>query len=210
MYEMANDSRRSAEFDFRTVVGRALRYLEAAGDLSSTKAQLSALRSSATLPIEEAQASWDTVLAYIPVAQTWSEDVPTQEERALHAVLGLYALHQQSRSESMNRAKVGLGVALRQLRTAHGDSVLRRFGALITSVDFEELRFHLAGLARMLRSNKIPTDYVQLGLDLLLIQIPEQKSRVLLRWSRDFYAAPRETDAHDEVESQVLETQVSN
>lgn len=125
-------------------------------------------------------------------------DDPTDEERAVHAAMTLYAVHQQSQRERMHRPGWGLGRSVRTLgrRGGNEDAVRRRFEALGTAATFAELLEHSRGLVRQLRSQAVALDYGQLADDLLALQSPTGGGAVRLRWGRDYHRT-RPTDQHE-------------
>ncbi|GGH51509.1 type I-E CRISPR-associated protein Cse2/CasB [Microbacterium album] len=123
----------------------------------------------------------------------------TEEERAAFAAVTLYAMHQQSRSDtSMHRAAYGFGRSARLLgRRVDRDSVRRRFTALGTSATWDETVTHARGLIQQFRQHQIPLDYGRFARDLFDLQTAAA-DRVRMAWGRDFYRThdPRD-DAAD-------------
>jgi CRISPR system Cascade subunit CasB len=123
-------------------------------------------------------------------------DEPTPRERAKHAALTLYAIHQQSRQDaSMHVDGVALGEAVNRLAYASkgGDAgsrraaVVRRFAALGTAETWEQLLHHLRSLVRQLRDERVALDYGLLAEDLVRFHGPGGPERVRALWGRDFY-----------------------
>ena len=52
-----------------------------------------------------------------------------------------------------------------------------------------EFAVHIRGIVQLLKSAGIPLDYVKLAEDLYVLQIPEAKSRICLKWAEDYYRA---------------------
>ncbi len=123
--------------------------------------------------------------------------LPTPAERALHASLVLYAMHQQSQDEGVHRRGVSLGYAVGQLARARASeeemdtATLARFHQTALAADFAGHVQHLRGLIQLMRAQK-PTlglDYGLLAVDLWQLADPFQDSRdVLARWGRDLHA----------------------
>jgi len=136
-------------------------------------------------------------------------DEPTREERAVHATLTLFAVHQQARSEGMHRPGVGLGHAVARLERA-GDGVdderpspvRRRFDAVVTATDVAEATHHLRGLIAQMRGAGVGLDYGGLADDLVDFQAPERQDDVRRRWARQFYHQDTE-DRVDGIEAAV-------
>ncbi|WP_229371756.1 type I-E CRISPR-associated protein Cse2/CasB [Umezawaea beigongshangensis] len=128
-------------------------------------------------------------------------DEPTHAERAAHISLTLYALHQQSKDKPMHQRGWGVGRAVRRLHPEEPGTtpgpVLRRFQALGTSADLDELVHHARGVVQLLRGKEIPLDYALFADDLVRWQRPGGASAVRLRWGREFYRTrPAATDSH--------------
>jgi CRISPR system Cascade subunit CasB len=130
------------------------------------------------------------------------DDDPTREERATHAALTLYAVHQQARNEAMHRPGVGLGHAVGRLERRVGGAgddrtspVRRRFDAVVTATDVAEVTHHLRGLVTQMRGAAIGLDYGQLADDLVDFQFPTRQDDVRRRWARQFYH--QDVDEHD-------------
>jgi len=154
-------------------------------------------------------AVWELVYDGIPARLVGGEDprrsgeiVVSTAERAVHASLTLYAVHQQSQRVGMHRRDVGLGTAVRRLALATGaeSAVLRRFHALGTAQSLTEVLHHARGLLTQLRAAAIPLDHGRLAVDLDRLQRTGHADRVRLQWGRDYYArrpqsAPTEQDS---------------
>ncbi|MFI0796876.1 type I-E CRISPR-associated protein Cse2/CasB [Micromonospora rubida] len=117
---------------------------------------------------------------------------PSPQLHAEHAVLVLFALHQQSQSRLMHQPAVGLGLAVAKLRDSgkfSADAVTRRFGAAATATSFTEVVAHLRGLITQLRAltPAQPLDYNQLYQDLRAWQDPENAHAVRRRWGAQYF-----------------------
>lgn len=148
----------------------------------------------AILPVTEVPEEFlrqDTAIAgrpQLPVAA----DEPLPSERAKHAALTLYAVHQQSlRDRRMHRDGVGLGTAVALLVSAspNPEAVRRRFAALGTATTPVETVRHLRGLVRLLRDARIALDYGLLADDLRMLHRPDGPDRVRAWWGREHYRA---------------------
>ena len=120
------------------------------------------------------------------------DDEATREEIAAHISMTLYAVHQQSQRLPMHRRGFGLGRSVRQLNGPDVDSptnaVRRRFNALGTAEDLDELVYHARGMVQLLRTKAIPLDYALLADQLVRWQqIPNGPDVVRRVWGRDFY-----------------------
>jgi CRISPR system Cascade subunit CasB len=161
-----------------------LRYRE---NMSSGVSDLAALRRAVNMSPGADPRVWELTLAGVDVPSS-TGDEPTAAERAAHAALTLYAVHQQSQVKPMHVGGRGLGGAVRTLgRQVNEAAVRRRFEALGTAATFPELMTHARGLVTQLRSAGIPLDYGQLAEDLVGLQTPSTAARVRLRWGRDYH-----------------------
>ncbi|WP_433393426.1 type I-E CRISPR-associated protein Cse2/CasB [Micromonospora sp. KLBMP9576] len=123
----------------------------------------------------------------------------TPELRAEHAVLTLFAVHQQSQSRLMHQPDIGLGTALAKLR--HGDkfaagAIDRRFGAAATATSFAEVSAHLRGLVSQLRAFRPaqPLDYTRLFRDLCDWQHPDRVHTVRRRWGSQYFTHDKKAE----------------
>lgn len=124
-------------------------------------------------------------------------DDPTPAERALHATLVLYALHQQRNGERAHRPGIPFGVAVGMLaraRAVDGEfdgGVVGRFHQAALAPEFSGRLHHLRGLIQLMRSEKqtIGFDYGRLAVDLWHLADPYHDSlTVLARWGRDLHS----------------------
>ncbi|WP_245177318.1 type I-E CRISPR-associated protein Cse2/CasB [Geodermatophilus sp. DF01_2] len=157
---------------------------------------LAALRRASTAAPGSDPRVWEMTVAGLDVPAGTSDE-PTDDERAVHAALTLYAIHQQSQTASMHHAGYGLGRSVRALvqpDRSNEKAVRRRFEALGTASTFVELMDHARGLVRQLRSAAVPLDYGRLADDLAALQDPATAAGVRLRWGREYHRA-RPADA---------------
>ena len=157
-------------------------------------ATLAQLRRGVGKPVGAVPELWQAVLDGIPLPPR-HDDAATDNERAAHTALTLYALHQQSRSEPMHQPGQSIGTAARILsrRAPSEDATRRRFEALGTASTFEEVTNHARGLISQLRAYGVPLDYGQLADQFVWLLRRETADRVRLAWGRDFYR-PAVTD----------------
>lgn len=140
---------------------------------------------------------WSILFDGLPPSLAGRTDEPSRAERAIHAALTLYAIHQQSRQLPMHRDRRSLGLAAGDLaRTRAADrlggpdidpGVLRRFQALGTASTLTETLYHARALITQLRSSDVSLDYGRLAVDLLRLQQPGAGDGIRLSWGRDFY-----------------------
>ncbi|GHH66134.1 hypothetical protein GCM10017673_11400 [Streptosporangium violaceochromogenes] len=118
----------------------------------------------------------------------------SDEQRAEHAALALYGLHQQARSEPMHQPEVRLGQALRRLHQSGKfteEAVNRRVNAAASATQVSALLTHLRGLVTQLRTVGQPLDYDLLLDDIRAWQRPDSRQRARRRWGLDYYGRSR-------------------
>ena len=107
--------------------------------------------------------------------------------------LQLYAIHQQGEDLCVATTEDGysnVGTSLKLLRVGDdATAVDRRFNAMITSTDFDELIVHLRHLIRLLKSKQkgARIDYARLADDLYWIRKNKNKENIILNWAREYY-----------------------
>lgn len=137
---------------------------------------------------------WEVVFDGMPEPLLGRGDDPSESERAAHAAIVLFAIHEQSANARSHRRGRGLGRAIQDLaREANGDewqdgSIARRFRTMALTDGREERLRHLRGLITLLRSYEIPLDYGQLAWDLVVLERPDRSMSVLARWGREFHS----------------------
>lgn len=147
-------------------------------------------------------AIWPITLAELPETLAGRGEEPTPAERAVHAALALYGLHQQSHDDPTHQPGISLGRAVGRLaRARSGDgsldeATLRRFHQVALASDFGSRLYHLRGLITLMRSEKptIALDYGLLGVDLWHLADPRHDANAVLnRWGRDLHSNPEPT-----------------
>lgn len=139
---------------------------------------------------------WPDTIGALPAELLGHDDTANSFERATHAAMCLYALHQQSQPLGMHVLRQDLGTAVQVLRprndTQEGDvdPVLRRFHALATATSYEETLYHLRGVVTLLRAKHVGLDYGQLAVDLRRLQSGKTAPGVRLAWGRGLYRRP--------------------
>ncbi|GAB20278.1 putative CRISPR-associated protein [Gordonia effusa NBRC 100432] len=165
-------------------------------------ADLARLRRSLDAPPGGDPVVWRIVFDGFPNQpdQPW----PNPIETAAYSAICLFAIHQQSRDNHMHKLgwKFSLGRSIRQLAQPVGesspsDATVRRFNALVTADNFDEIIRHLRSLIGQLRASSIPLDYGQLADDLNRWQNSDLRSGVRLKWSRDFSRVPKPPESSD-------------
>ena len=182
----------------RLVDGRVTRLMAGlASGGASAAASLAQLRAAVDREPGTVPAIWGLTIDGVPGRPV--DDEPTAQERAVHAALTLFAVHQQARPQPMHQRGVGFGQAVARLeaqllgpqarQSGHVSAVRRRFDAIATATTFPEAVHHLRGVVTQLRtaSPPVPLDYGQLADDLFALQHPARVRSVRLRWARQYY-----------------------
>lgn len=178
-------------------------------DTSSSKAHLAQLRQSINRDIYTAAGVFPLIFSNISDQHLGGGGHLTDGERAIITTLQLYALHQQGKSENMNivnntdegkRAR-NLGAVLNSLRTDENTrAVDRRFNAMITANNFDELTIHLRHLIKLLKSrSRSKLNYPQLANDLYFYQKGFEDD-LRLKWSRSYYRQQNKQKGENENE----------
>ncbi len=181
------------------VYGR-LKRLQALPD-NQRRGELAQLRRGIGHAPGEIPALWGSFLSEMP-EEFQGVKTASHEEWAIYLALTYYALHQQGNEKNMSQEGYSLGKAVRELAERNtsaqdweSSSVLRRFNALATAKDIQEISHHLRGLIQLLRSAKggsIPLDYPQLAAELYGLQcdmpgLEHIPADIKLRWGQDLY-----------------------
>lgn len=172
------------------LIGRLQREYAHGGRPSSwSAATMAALRSATPGDVDTTPASWEALYSAVPDELMGRDDAVSREERAAHATLVLYAVHQTSQSQPMHRPGVRLGQALRRLPGSDDEKspILPRFTSLTSSSTFEAMAYHLRSLITLLRREGIGLDYVRLCTDLVAFQRPASSAAVRRQWGRDYF-----------------------
>ncbi|MDO4412394.1 type I-E CRISPR-associated protein Cse2/CasB [Cutibacterium sp.] len=178
------------------VVSRLQRgYLTSPRDAWSVRTMAALRRADAATPGTDPQL-WEVTLGRLPDDLLGHGAAPaTAAERAVHASIVLYAIHQQSRSEPMHVPGVGLGQAVRSLSsrrsggTEWDPGTLSRFQHLCRAQQWGVRVESLRGLITLMRSENVPLDHGRLAADLWRIQT-SASDRVLLDWGRQLHHLP--------------------
>jgi len=71
------------------------------------------------------------------------------------------------------------------------ESLKPRFDAMVLASDPTARAIHMRSLIALLRGQELGFDYGGLAADLRSLERPDRRSRVLMRWGRDFARAAR-------------------
>ncbi len=189
----------------KTVYGVTMSILSQLDSLLSTssgKAILADLRNSVGRPVSDSIGVWGLMFEYLPESFLSNKGTMTKEELAIISALQLYALYQQGDNESVlpkrdadatqNRDFRNIGHHLGALRQEEGGRLPadRRFNALITSGDFDELIYHLRQMMMLLKSRSKgieKIDFARLADDFYWF-LRNREEQVRIRWATQYYS----------------------
>lgn len=156
-------------------------------------AVLASLRSCAGKPIGSVPEALEWTIAGLPIPENdIHSDAPTIEEWAAYTALTLYALHQRSlHTDSMHKEGIGFGTAIGQLASNNPNEagIYRRFSALQTADNKEEVVRHARSLIQLLHAKHIAFDYAIFTEDLVTLENPYRRNHIRLRWGREYFRA---------------------
>ena len=171
-------------------------------DSGSGKARLAQLRRGIGKKPGELPELWGVFLQTLPEELMSKTNEPSYAEWAIYTVLTLYALHQQGHVATMNRQGLEnrLGCAVRRLVHNEDEEERVRFKLSLTaqSDDMDEVSYRLKTLVRLLSSENIQLDYVDLSKDLFLFQFESDADKIRLKWGQDFYRNSKVNDNRKE------------
>lgn len=175
-------------------VSGILRKIDATRDTPTTNALLAHLRHS-TVPNNINVRSLEGLFSNIPEEQLGSGGELNNYERAILVAVQMYALHQQSRSDSvltLDNKRQNLGDSLRALRSEDSQSIDRRFNIMITSGNFSQLQYQLRQFIKLLKARTdAKVNYAKLAEDLYWF-LRGSKDNLKIAWSRSYYKATKE------------------
>ena len=157
-----------------------------------SKGNLAQIRRGVGKRLDESYETWQFILSEIPeqLLSKTPDCTPTPAENAIFTAITLFAVHQQSQTNSVNKSGSSFGEAVGKMaRNSVNDSIKKRFDAVITSNDLEELTNHARGLINLMRFSDIGIgfDYALFAKDLYYFQFPDSRRSVVFRWGQDYY-----------------------
>ena len=175
---------------------RILRSLDNTRDRPATKAMLANIRNSINKDSSVNMDALAFVFQNIPDEFLGYGKKLNDYEKAILTAVQMYALHQQAKVESILKIdyeegdiRQNLGDALGIMRNNEDDpkSIDRRFNAMITSSNFDELSHHLRQMIKLLKSKSdAKVDYASLADDLYWF-LKNQREGLKIKWSRSYY-----------------------
>lgn len=178
------------------VTARILRMLDNSRNESSIKARLANIRNSINKDSSVNMDALAFVFQNIPEEFLGYNKNLNDYEKAILTAVQMYALHQQAKTDSVfkieydeGEKRQNLGDALKTVRDKEDDTkaIDRRFNAMITSSNFEELSHHLRQMIKLLKSKSdAQVDYASLADDLYWF-LKNQREGFKINWSRSYY-----------------------
>lgn len=168
------------------------------------RAILANLRNSINSPLSKSLGSFAFIFESLPEDYLGRGKTLTYEERAIIDSLRLYSIFIKSGEKSYHdnkKRRENFGRSLGCLRLGEGDSkaIDRRFNALVTSTDYEELMNHLRQVVKLLKGKEgSQINFARLAQDLYSFSFEgESRDRVRLNRSRSYYGFSKKDDNKD-------------
>ena len=175
---------------------RILRKLDNTRENPSTKAIFANIRNSINKDSSVNMDALAFVFQNIPEEFLGFNKNLNDYEKAILTAVQMYALHQQAKIESVlkldyeeGEKRQNLGDALKTARDKEDDTKAldRRFNAMITSSNFEELSHHLRQMIKLLKAKSdAKVDYASLADDRYWF-LKNQREGLKIKWSRSYY-----------------------
>ena len=175
---------------------RILRSLDNTRDKPSTRAIFANIRNSINKDSSVNMDALAFVFQNIPDEFLGFNKNLNDYEKAILTAVQMYALHQQANTNTVlkldyeeGERRQNLGDSLKTARDKEDDTKAldRRFNAMITSSNFEELSHHLRQMIKLLKAKSdAKVDYASLADDLYWF-LKNQREGLKIKWSRSYY-----------------------
>lgn len=175
---------------------RILRTLDNIRDKPSTRAIFANIRNSINKDSSVNMDALAYVFQNIPEEFLGYNKNLNDYEKSILTAVQMYALHQQAKVESVlkldykeGERRQNLGDSLNSMRKNNDEdkAIDRRFNAMITSSNFEELSHHLRQIIKLLKAkSEAKVDYASLADDLYWF-LKNQREGLKIKWSRSYY-----------------------
>lgn len=181
------------------VTGRIVSGLSKTLDTSAGKSTLANLRNSIGKPLSETIAIWPLVFENLPEEFLSAGGRATHQEKAILTALQMYALHQQGSKDTVSLQEKtdqweNMGQSLRHLRSQDSAAMDRRFNALITATDFEELTHHLRQMIKLLKAGgQVKVNYARLAEDLYWF-LRGHRENLRIKWAQSYYRSYKKAE----------------
>ena len=167
---------------------------------SQSRGNLANIRNSINRPLNNSTNLLQLLFRYLPEDFLSADGKLTNEEKAVVTTIQLYALHQQSKKDSVllsdeDEKWKNLGYSLSFLRSEKNSvAVDRRFNTMITSSTFEELSHHMRQMIKLLKSKTdAKVNYTKLSGDLYKF-LTGYGEEVKFSWASRYYFVKNEKE----------------
>ena len=167
---------------------------------SQSRGNLANIRNSINRPLNNSTNLLQLLFRYLPEDFLSADGKLTNEEKAVVTTIQLYALHQQSKKDSVLLSDEyekwkNLGYSLSFLRSEKNSvAVDRRFNNMITSSTFEELSHHMRQMIKLLKSKTdAKVNYTKLSGDLYKF-LTGHGEEVKFSWASRYYLVKNEKE----------------
>lgn len=167
---------------------------------SQSRGNLANIRNSINRPLNNSTNLLQLLFRYLPEDFLSADGKLTNEEKAVVTTIQLYALHQQSKKDSVllsdeDEKWKNLGYSLSFLRSEKNSvAVDRRFNTMITSSTFEELSHHMRQMIKLLKSKTdAKVNYTKLSGDLYKF-LTGYGEEIKFSWASRYYFVKNEKE----------------
>ncbi|WP_085875137.1 type I-E CRISPR-associated protein Cse2/CasB [Peptoniphilus vaginalis] len=187
-------------FSVESVTRNIINEIDSDNNSTKGRAIMASIRNSVNRPLTESTDLLALLFRYMPEDFLSNDGKISDEEEAIVTTIQLYAIHQQSKMESVllkedSEKWKNLGYSLSFLRK-DGDSTAsgRRFNTMITSATFQELSHHLRQMIKLLKSKTdAKVDYPRLSRDLYRY-LRGYGEEVKFSWASRYYFLKNENE----------------
>ena len=191
---------KSKTFRVESVTRNIINDIDSDLNSSQSRGNLANIRNSINRPLNNSTNLLQLLFRYLPEDFLSTDGKLTNEEKAVVTTIQLYALHQQSKKDSMllsdeDEKWKNLGYSLSFLRSEKNSvAVDRRFNTMITSSTFEELSHHMRQMIKLLKSKTdAKVNYTKLSGDLYKF-LTGYGEEVKFSWASRYYFVKNEKE----------------
>lgn len=167
---------------------------------NATSAALAQLRRGLSSLPGQIPGLWEWTINGLPEELMGKQGEATKVEWAVHAVLTLYAFHQQGNDikiHNMHLPGRRFGSAVRLMTVGEDEGaderISKRLKVTASTDSISALTFQLRQMVSLLKTKSIAFDYVDLAGDLYDYQYEESRSDVRRKWAQDYYRIEKNT-----------------
>lgn len=191
---------KSKTFRVESVTRNIINDIDSDLNSSQSRGNLANIRNSINRPLNNSTNLLQLLFRYLPEDFLSTDGKLTNEEKAVVTTIQLYALHQQSKKDSVllsdeDEKWKNLGYSLSFLRSEKNSvAVDRRFNTMITSSTFEELSHHMRQMIKLLKSKTdAKVNYTKLSGDLYKF-LTGYGEEVKFSWASRYYFVKNEKE----------------